>query len=236
MINKLVPISNAFTQLAEETDVDVLKMKPTLIRWAKQADQRIGSGFSYTHDYFVLDVANMEAELPYSAVRIEGIILGDVLDSCPNVFNTISPSVQEYNDGQIIWKWDSLNDMSTLYRLNWSIQNNKIVFQTPFTNTQITVKMLVYESDQDGIPLVPEGHIEAIAIFLQAKVAMKERYNKYKKGKLSNMDLSFVQILKGEFVNQSRLSSSNDENNSDNHQDDAADIMNNPFSGSSNIF
>ena len=50
------------------------------------------------------------------------------------------------------------------------------------------------------------------------------------------MDLSFVQILKGEFVNQSRLSSSNDENNSDNHQDDAADIMNNPFSGSSNIF
>lgn len=240
-INKLVPISNAFTQLTEETDSDILRMKPILIRWAKQADQRIGSIYSYETNYFVLDVVNMKAELPLSSIRLEDMIIGDVLDRTPEIFDNIPVIYNEtpgtYMGDPIIWKWSSLNENNyTFYNLNWSIQNNFIVFQTQFTNTQITVKLLTYSTDSDGIPLVPEGHIEAISIFLQAKAAMKERYNKFKKGRLSNMDLSFVEILKKEFVHQSRLAAANDDNTSDDQQSKSAQILNQPFSGSSNLY
>jgi hypothetical protein len=234
-INKLVPISRAFVQLSEETDGDVMRMKPTLVRWAKQADARIGSVYSYETNYFLLDVSNMKAELPLCAIRLEDMIIGDVLDDCPDVFDNM-PSYEQTTLNDVIWAWESLDQAYTIYNLNWIIQNNNIVFQTPFTNTEITIKVLTYPVDAEGMPLVPEGHIEAIAAFLQAKMAMKERWNKYKKGKISNMDLAFVEMLKKEYVNQSRLSAANDDNYSDNQQDKAAEILNQPFTGSSNLY
>lgn len=238
-INKLVPISNAFTQLAEETEAGALRMKPTLTRWAKQADQRIGSVYSYETNYFLLDVVDMKAKLPLSGIRLQDMIIGDVLDSAPAVFDNLpvySETEGTYLGDQIIWLWSDLESFYNLYSLNWSIQDNYIVFETAFTNTQITVKMLTYPVDAEGTPLVPESHIEAIAIFLQAKIAMKERFNKFKKGKLSHMDLNYVEILKKEFVNQSRLSAANDDNFSENQEKEASAILNQPFSGSSNLY
>ncbi len=234
-INKLVPISNAFTLLAEETDDSIMRMKPTLVRWAKLADSRIGSIYSYETNYFLLNVVNMKAELPLGAIRLEDMMIGDVLDNCPEVFNSIPEyEITELND--VIWKWSTLDKNYTLYNLNWSIQNNNIVFQTSFTNTNITVKLLTYPINEEGIPLVPENHIEAIAAFLQIKIAMKERYNKFKKGKLSHMDNNFIETLKREYVHQSRLSAANDDNYSDNQQIQSSEIINEPFTGSSNLY
>lgn len=238
-INKLVPISNAFTQLAEEVGSDILRMKPVLMRWAKQADTRIGSVYSSETNYYLLDVVNLKAKLPDSAIRLQDMIIGDVLDNCPGVFDnlpTYSETEGTYLGDQIIWQWSDLESFYNMYSLNWTIQNNYIVFQTPFNSTEITVKLLTYPVDAEGMPLVPEGHIEAISCFLQAKVAMKERFNKYKRGRLSNMDLSYVELLKKEYVNQKRLAVANDDNFSENQERESSEILNQPYSGSSNLY
>jgi hypothetical protein len=241
-INKLVSIGNAFSLLGEETSADVLRMKPTLVRWGKYAENRIGSLYSYETNYYLLDVVNMKATLPLAAHRLDDMIIGDVLDQTPQIFDSIPPSYNEtpatYMGEQIIWKWSTLDDQSyyNCYKLNWSVQDNQIVFQSSFTNTQITVKMLTYKTDVDGLPLVPENHIEAIASFLKGKIAMKEQWNKFKRGKLSHMDLAYINTLKTEYVNQARLSSAEDDNYSENRELEVSDMISNPFNGASNIY
>ena len=236
-INKLVSINKALVQLADETDHSVLEMKPVLIKWAKQADARIGSIYSYKTEYFLLKVENSKADLPLRAIYLDNMIFGDVLSNCPAVFDNLTnimTSAVETASDEFIY---TINEDAFLtYNVSWSVQDNKIVFQSNFKDGYVTVKMKTYPYDSDGVPYVLESHIEAIAIFLKAKIAEKQQFNKFKRSKLSNADFAYINSLKRDFVNQSRLSAVNDENYSEIELKESADFVNGPFTGSSNLY
>lgn len=238
MINKLVPISNALTWLAEDTDPEVLNMKPILLRWATAGDQKIGSQYSYETAYYVLNINDRAAEIPLAAVHLKNMIFGDYLDRCPDIFNsiqTINETEGIYEGRSIIWKWSDNNVAPQCFSTPWSIENNKIVFHSTFSATKITVKVWQYNVDSEGIPLVNENHIEAIAAYLQGKLAMKQRWNRFKKGKFTSADRAMIADVKNEFVQLARLARVDDEQTNDMDMKDVGNIITNPYTGSSGL-
>ena len=55
---KKISIKNAITRLQEETDPTVLKRMPSLIRWAIEADCKVGSYYDYTRKVETLEIVD----------------------------------------------------------------------------------------------------------------------------------------------------------------------------------
>ena len=143
-MKELVSIENAFIELFDITSPEYAKITPTLMRWALQADQKIGSPYSYKQEILLREVVDNQAELPSDVVYVKAIMVGDQQDKGIEAFyGTCSQYYTSdeipYFGKSVVFNW--YVDVQT-YRprsLFWKVYDNKIVFESQFNSEYITI-------------------------------------------------------------------------------------------------
>lgn len=234
-INKLITINEILTHLVEETSPDVLEQKPALVRWAKECDQRIGAYYTYQENYYLRNVNGYTVQLPDETVHVVGIIYGDYLDQCPDVFNNYYNQINQtpgtYLGEDVVWKWSETDKALTCRKLNWSVQNNQVVFPSNMDAQEVTLKLLTYQTDKDGFILFNEHHVQAISLYLQKMLAKQERWRNFKRGKLTTMHRAMIDDLEREYHKEVRRTKSDTEPWTDAQMQEISNMINHPFSG-----
>ena len=239
-VKKYVSIREAITQLVDETSENYISMIPVLVRWGKQSDLRIGSYYSYKKQYYVRTVINGFVELPLSAVHVLGVIIGNHLSNCPAIFNSRSFISQQSelmsNGEQYIFLWDDMNAGCYPTRFHWEIQDNSIVFPgSMYDGQEVTIASLNYQEDADGWPMIIETHIQAVAEYLKIKLAKKEQWGKFMKGKLGGWDMAMVKELKDDYRFEVRQATARDGDWSDAETQAMGEMIGFPFSGNGSL-
>lgn len=233
MRNK-VSMKQAVLQVVEETDDVYLKYLPLLLKWGKQSYMRINGFTSFPEDIAHLTITDNVARLPMDAVYVEAVFMGN-LDLLPGqwaseqVLVDIGRITRNGNQSMFLYTKD--------YQLNptkimWTIQDNQLVFGANLEGQEITVIYLKIQSDPQGIPLIDEEQVEAIAKFIEWKLTEKENSLRFRKGQLRQNDMYYAKNLKKEYqvlVSKSRATTTPSEH----YQ--VALMLNCPWTGSSAI-
>ncbi len=235
-IKKKISISNAITEVIDMTSPEYLDMKPTLIRWAIRADQKIGSAYAYKREIILRNVSDNIIELPDDVVYVKAILLGDQLDKDLDAFyNDFHSDVQK--DEQVIYGtttvlyWSVLSGGFRCEPLIWKVIDNSIVFDRTVNSEQATLMVLRYFRDENGLPMVNENHIEAIGMYLKYMIAEKERFKSFKKVKLTGMANNYVYEIKNEWRRSAANARATDGDTSSEHVRVLSEILNHPLTG-----
>lgn len=183
-INKLVSVNNVIINLLDDMGLDHTKYKGSFVNWATMAEKNIGSYYQYKRKHVVLDICGCIAELPCDAAFLQRAIMGDLGTNCGDVFNNLCGWLGNLNNVNVT----SGNIDSTSFLIvdlpssatsqtgtfsfglaGHHVQDNKIVFDINRDGQKVTVQYLGIEADEDGIPLVGENHLEAIAEYIMWK-------------------------------------------------------------------
>ena len=233
MRNK-VSMKQAVLQVVEETDEVYLKYLPLLLKWGKQSYSRINGYASFPEAISHLTITDNVARLPLDAIYVEAVFMGN-LSLLPGqwaseqVLVDIGRITRAGNQEMFLYTKD--------YQLNptkimWTIQDNQLVFGANLEGQEITVIYLKIQSDPQGIPLIDEEQVEAIAKFIEWKLAEKENSLRFRKGQLRQNDMYYAKNLKKEYqvlVSKSRATTTPSEH----YQ--VALMLNCPWTGSSVI-
>lgn len=185
-INKLVSVNNVIINLLDDLGLDHTKHKPMFVNWATMAEKNIGSYYQYKRKHAVLDVHGCIADLPWDAAVLEMAIMGDCGTDCGDLFMQTYGSYFRgalNNVGVTVGNIDSVSFLvvdlpaaatseSGVYSFGTvgnHVQDNKIIFDCNRNGQKVTVQYLGIEVDSDGIPLVGENHLEAIAEYCMFK-------------------------------------------------------------------
>jgi hypothetical protein len=157
------------------------RLRPKFTRWAVDAENKIGSFYSYKRDYVKVTMDDEHrGELPCHIVAVMGIIMGcvDTTDEAQKIFReqyNYAGSYGNYNATNFLYY--PLLGFQTYANTSWEIQNNRIVFMYPQTVEEITLDCMVYEVDCDGLPMINEEHRDAIAQYIKLKRAEESVFN-----------------------------------------------------------
>lgn len=168
----MVSVDLAIQDAMEDMQMDDDRFRPKFTRWAIDAERKIGSFYSYKRDYITAKRCDANHyEIPCQVVGVLGIIYGCVAkDKCGKIFRN------QYN---YYGNSDSVGALANFYMLSvdgwtsntwsrqWEIQDNKIVFLTPQTMSEITLDCIVYQIDDRGFPLISETHIDAVSQYIK---------------------------------------------------------------------
>jgi hypothetical protein len=198
---------------------------PLFVDWAIKADQRIGSPKSYKKYIQVLRVENCSASLPLGTIQVNAVLLGDHGCDCGTVFDSVYSSADlvltAATEGLVV-----IDNRARAQRnpVNWTVQNNKIVFGSNYNNELITAQISGYFAGPDGKPLINENHVEAISAFIQWQRIQRSRFSK-----------SPIKVNAQEFeMEWHRLCAdarATDEFGNKAERQDRANIINDPLSG-----
>ena len=234
-INKKISIRNAITELIDSTSESYLNMLPTLVTWAKKADLDIGTPYQYERKFCTRSVVDYKAELPLSVVYVTAVIAGDHFDDGLSAFNAEYTSVQKdtitANGQTVVYSWDNISNMYRCRPLLWEVVDNHIVFPSDFNDDKITVLYYGYFVDSEGLPMINENNIDAIATFLKLKIAKKEQFNKFRKLRLSHVDNNFINSLAKEWKIKKRAARADSDPIGEDWTRELSEILNHPFSG-----
>jgi hypothetical protein len=172
-INKAVSIKNAVIGAQILLGLDHDKDNPIFTTWAVQAEEEIGSKGAMERKRVVLDIEGCAACLPDDARILEGALLGDYGCDCADLFNNT------FCNGGTIFTNQSNADLSgflivdiftsgeTPYGfVNYTIQNNKIVFSSNYDGQKVTVQYQGALTDCDGFIEIGENHVRAVTAFI----------------------------------------------------------------------
>lgn len=180
-INKLVSINNVIVNLMDDLGINHNKNKATFVNWATMAEKSIGSFYQYKRMHAVLDICGCVAELPPNAMYLQRAIIGDLGNNCGDMFNNVCGFLNNVNvtsgniDSTSFLVVDlpaSATSQTGVYNFGFAgnhVQDNKIIFDVNRDGQKVTIQYLGIELDQDGIPLVGENHLEAIAEYCMWK-------------------------------------------------------------------
>jgi len=174
-INKLVSIRNAIIGANALLGLDHDKDTPIFTMWAVQAEQEIGSKGAMERKRVVLDIHGCAACLPDDAMILEGAILGDQGCDCADLFNRTfcgasgtvfinNANVNTY--GFLIVDIAGVSGDVPVGMVDYTIQDNKIVFASNYDGQKVTVQYQGFKVDCDGFMEVGENHIRAITAFI----------------------------------------------------------------------
>jgi hypothetical protein len=229
-INKLVSIENAILQIGEDLAPDLYSLRPTLYRWAIAAEKLVGIPYQYIDAVIALEVIeSYKVELPLAVRRIHYVVLDDKTANYPFILDNTYFSYNQFNDAEgiiLTYYWDDYQLKP--YQLEFSVQNNWLISPIEIKNTYITVVYEKYETMADGTPLVNENSIQAIAIYLQLQLAMRERWKLASQGKLNNAYFNFIGQLKEEFRHACRYARSQADTTT---TKEMAEYLNHPLAG-----
>jgi len=234
--NKFVNIREAIVQLVDETSDEYNRALPVLVRWAKQADLRIGSYYSYKKNYYLRTVENKQVQLPLSTVHVLGVVLGNQLEFCPDIFNSLSTitrqSTMMVEGVDYVFKWDDTTNFWAYTRFNWEVQDNCIVMPGSFADGQeVTIATMNYQEDSDGFPMILEGHVQAVANYLKIKLAKKEQWKSFLLRKLTNIERAFIKDLEADYRFEVRQAIANDAPWTDEEITTLSEMMGHPYTG-----
>jgi hypothetical protein len=171
-INKLVSIRVPIVDAMEFLNIDHDKLIPKFTRFATIAETQIGSAAQYQLKRVVLDINQCVACLPNDCVRVEIAVLGDRGVDCDdllrNVCGIFSPATSYGTAENTFFVVDVGDNNPNLgfNKVNFSIQNNKLVFERSYDAQRITVQYLAYETDCDGFLMVGQNHVDAIREYI----------------------------------------------------------------------
>ena len=179
-MNNLVSIKAAINRAQDNTGMHDDSDVPVMIEWAIEGDKKIGSYYNYVERIHVLDVDECTAKLPSGTECVVGVLIGDCGCDCGTLFgsslvaNKVSNKVTSIEKGLIVI--DSASEHVVVSNISYVVQNNKIVFAANYGDTKATVKTLGYELDEDGLPMINENHVEALATYIELKMMRRQRW------------------------------------------------------------
>jgi hypothetical protein len=130
-----------------------------------------------------------------------------------------------------VFKWNKLDDQMSLTPFPWTIRNNQIVLDCDINQQYVTIDILLHVLDSNGIPLMNEGDESVVENFIKLKLVEKERFNKFRKGKLGHVDMAFVRELKTDLGVSIKNSKAKDDYNADVHKEFVSQMVHFPLSG-----
>lgn len=172
-IKKLISIKNPIVEAMAILNIQHDKLMPVFTAYATAAEKKIGSPAQYELKRSVLDITQCVACLPSDAVKVEIAIMGDRGESCDNLLRTYctnysSPSTYGTVDNTflVVDAFDTPDGIN-FGTVPFSIQNNKIIFETNrYDGQKVTVQYLSYKRDCDGFLEIGENHVDAIKWYI----------------------------------------------------------------------
>lgn len=181
---------NAQMMLGLDHDKD----RPIFTTWAEQAEEEIGSKGAMERKRVVLDIHGCAACLPNDARILECALIGDHGCDCGDLMNSYFCSggsvfvdqsnpnlsgfliVDVFTSGEIPWGY-----------VDYTIQNNKIVFTSNYDGKKVTVQYQGAKTDCDGFIEIGENHVRALEAFILWKY-----YQRQSGKKASNASLALM--------------------------------------------
>lgn len=161
--------------------------------FAVEGNERIGGFYEYKRKIVVLPVNDCRAELPLGTKSVIGIILGDHGCDCGQDFEYANRIVRDAHNsylglafgsilvgGSFTANFNSEAKFTSTFGglfgcsdLRWEIQDNAIVFTSNIPNSisQVTVQILCYETDDDGLPMINHVNTQAVAKYIEWQMA-----------------------------------------------------------------
>lgn len=234
-MNKLVSIRQAITEAIELTDEDNMKLFPSLILWAIQAEKKIDSPYSYEEDIVVLNVTGYRAKLPISTRKVVAIVDGDKSglgkEAFFNQWRNYTESTLPYFGEDVIFRWNIPHASWRPCPLKWKVLDNEITFETDPNIGTITVLLERFKIDEEGLIMINENHTGAIGAYLKWKLADKERYNRFKKLRLTHVDNNYLIELKQNWIDARNAARGEDQVITEDQARVISEMLNHPLSG-----
>lgn len=232
-IKKRIPVTQGIINAVEETDSSYMNKKPLLHRWAIHAVGLVGHINLYTRQAIVRTVVDCTVDLPENSAHVNAVILGDWGTDC-SVFNDVTyyrESEMNYLNSSYVFKWSKAGDISGLTPFPWSIRDNKLIFDCDINDEYVTIDMLLHELDMDGIPLMNEGDVGVVEAYIKMKIVQIERFNRYRTGRMSSVDMLFMRELKTELGVAIKNAKYDDGDHAAVHKEFVSQMVHFPISG-----
>jgi len=197
-INKLISIKTPIVDAMESLNIDHDKLIPKFTRWAVLAEKEIGSTFQFEKKKAVLDVVGCVANLPNDAAFVQVAILGDHGCGCDDLMNTVcgyfnpaSAYGTASNTFLVIDVGSSPDNPTSFSRLQYEIQNNKLILPYNKDASHITIQYYGAVCDEDGFPKVGENHVLALTWYI--------KWNYYQSSWKNSLDYGFMNKCESEW-------------------------------------
>lgn len=205
-VNKLISIKNPIVDAMDILGLEHDKNIPFFTRLATLAENEIGSFYQYILKREVITIKNCIACLPNDAVYVDIAILADLGCECTDLRAIVNasgalnlPSTTGTTDNSfLVVDIGSAEDGGSLIgSVNFSIQNNKLIFEQNFDGYKITVQYLAFSTDCDGFLEVGQNHVQAIKWYIVWNYF-------YRKNNINSMEYGKMNMAKAEWEREIR--------------------------------
>lgn len=194
MDTKKVSINLAVQRALETMGDEFTRYEDKMRVFAVEGDNRIGPYSGFVRKIFVLDLADCRANLPLGTKSVIGVFLGDQGCACGENFEYANRLIREnfgsylglafgtilvgggftsnFNSSeQFVGTFGNLFGSSGV---RWYVQGNQIIFANHINTSaidKVTVQLLCYELDEDGIPMINHAHVQAVGKYIEWQMA-----------------------------------------------------------------
>jgi len=232
-VNKLISIKNPIVDAMDLLSVDHDKNIPFFTRLATLAEKEIGSFYQYTLKREVITITNCTACLPNDAVYVDIAILGDLGCDCDDLRAIVNGSgvlnlpstVGTVDNSFLVVDIGSASEGGGLIgSINFSIQNNKLIFEQNLDGYSITVQYLAYAVDCDGFMEIGENHVQAIKWYIIWNYL-------YRKNGINSMEYGKMNMAREEWNRECRHARAQDAELTNSQRAKMVGMYANPVSG-----
>jgi len=234
-MKNMVSIMNAVNKVLDFTGNESVDDVPVLVEWAIDADKAIGSFYDYKEEIFVLEITNCRAKLPCGTIRVEGLLLGDHGCNCNLAFDNAKLVIQDLSTGVettggllAILVLDSGDVTCNVSNIRWWVQDNTIILDQNFNGSNVTVKLLMYQLDAEGFPLINEYNAVAVASYLEWRLAKRSLWAKNPR---EQFNLNMIRDLEARWERMCGDARAQSSYPSKAEKEELANMINNPISG-----
>jgi hypothetical protein len=164
-------------------------------------------------------------------VLVEIAMLGDYTQNCNNLLtlacgNSAITNTNLANQANflVIDMGGTVGQTLSFGIMRYSIQNNKIIFDSDLDDRELTIQYLRYKRDCDGFFEVGENHVDAIKWYIVWLYWMRQSKKNY-------VDRSMIGEAKMEWERNCRNARAEDNRLSYTERRDAAAVYSNPYTG-----
>lgn len=229
-INKLISIKNPILDAQNILGIDHDKDVPLFTRLATLAEKEIGSYFQYERKQKVIEICGCSANLPNDSVLVEVAAMGDLGENCGDLLRRVcgitgtTTNLSDNVNFLVVDIGGSVGEEINIGTVNYSIQNNKIIFDSDRDGQFITVQYLRYKTDCDGFMEIGENHVNAIRWYIIWHHYLGKKNKNY-------IDRDSMREAKAEWERECRHARAEDGRMTQSQREEAARLYSNPMTG-----
>lgn len=181
---RFVNAQEVVISLAENMGDDWYAETPYVMKLTKLAIKKIGSKKSFISAFELKDVTDCcKIKLCENVVNVIGLLPGDQLDNCRNVFGSFRGlfKLPEYDaanpdmgNGFLYFDGPSLQQNST--GCAWKFEDGMIYFQGQFSESKATVYVKKYKTNDKGELMILDTDVDAAVAFCQLTFGRRTRW------------------------------------------------------------